>query len=438
MLEDVQGLPVTTDSPAAIAALNHFIDQSLSYGRDAENVVLTGLTADPDCAMLHAYAAAYYLSQENAEARRFALAHVEKMQQPLKCLTLRETLYIRAIAAWAAHSIDQAIHLHEAIAQQFPQDLISVQQGQYHYFYRGDAVRLLQIAERVLPAHPDNHYLYGMIAFGLEQAGNLPAAEQFGRRALAINRCDPWAQHAIAHVLETQERTQEGIAWMEQYTDTWECCNSMLYTHNWWHLALFHLKQGNFERVLNLYDRHIWGRARKESPKDQVGAIATLLRLELKGVDVGARWQALSPYLPLRLHEHALPFQDLHFIYALARSGQSNWTTEMLTSMQDHANHLPLPARQTWTGLVLPAAEGMIAHAKGDWSKVVTRLQSVLPHLSRIGGSHTQRQLFQQVYQHAFQHQISKKTLHYQAIGHRSETTPRQPSYDRPLRVKAS
>jgi len=30
-----------------------------------------------------------------------------------------------------------------------------------------------------------------------------------------MNRYDPWVHHAVAHVMETQGRLEEGIAWME-------------------------------------------------------------------------------------------------------------------------------------------------------------------------------------------------------------------------------
>jgi len=94
------------------------------------------------------------------------------------------------------------------------------------------------------------------------------------------------------------------------------------------------LEQGKIAQVLMLYDTHIWGRACKASSKDQVGAISLLLRLELQGVEVGARWQRLGNYVIARIHEHALPFQDLHYVYALARAGQAELVTEMLSSMQ--------------------------------------------------------------------------------------------------------
>ncbi|MBD1821770.1 tetratricopeptide repeat protein [Cyanobacteria bacterium FACHB-DQ100] len=404
MVIDTQGLTVRTDAEGAIAALDRFIDQSLYYGNQAESAILQALSLDPTCAIAQAYAAAYYLSQETAIAHRTAMAHLKVAQQYAPIATEREQWYISAISAWARGDISEAINLHEAIALHYPQDLISVQQGQYHYFYRGDARRLLQIAEKVLPMNLDSphlHYLYGMTAFGLEQCGEVDQAMKVGLQAIALNRADPWAQHAIAHVLEEQNRPAAGIAWMEKHSDTWEQCNSMLYTHNWWHVALYYLALGNVEKVLALYDQHIWGRANSFSSKDQVGAIATLIRLELQGVEVGQRWNAIAPYLHARLHEHRLPFQDLHYVYALGRAGYTDWVNDLLHSWTSHAQRVTPESQSIWLQVVLPVAKGLIAHAQGNWTIAIAQLQPNLPKLQAVGGSRTQRKLFEQIYQHA-------------------------------------
>jgi len=47
---------------------------------------------------------------------------------------------------------------------------------------------------------------------------------------------------------------------------------------------------------------------------------------------------------------------------------------------------------------VIPAARGMAAHAIADCSTAVAALGPILPQLYRIGGSHAQRDLFEQVY----------------------------------------
>lgn len=397
MLKDSQGLTVTTNSPEAIAAIDRFKSASLSYGNDAQ-VILRGIEADPECAIANAYAATYYLTQESAEARSCARAYLQAANKYLDRVTEREKLYIWAISAWERGDIAGAIAYHEEIATKFPRDIISVQMGQYHYFYIGNSEALLLIAEKVLPDNRENHYLHGMIAFGLEQCHRLQEAEATGRRAVEMNRNDPWAQHAVAHVMETQGRLDEGIAWMEGFSDTWENCNSMLFTHNWWHIALYYLEKEDIQKVLAFYDTYIWGRATKKSSKDQVGAIALLLRLELRGVDVGSRWQEVATYLSARIHEHSLPFQDLHYIYALARAEENQLLHEMLLSMQTYANQALPYIQRMWTEVAIPAARGMAAHAQGNWQGAIAQLGSTLPRLYEIGGSHAQRDLFEQVY----------------------------------------
>lgn len=402
-MKDAQGLELTTNSAVAAAAIDRFIDQALCYGRDAEAAILQATAADPTCALAHAYAAAYYLSQENRLARQQALPFLKRAHQHSLQATEREQIYIQSISAWAEGAIDRAIAGHEALAQRFPQDLISVQQGQYHYFYQGDSAGLLQIAETVHASHAENAYFLGMLAFGLEQCHQLEAAEQLGRQATAMQRSNPWAHHAVAHVLEMQGRSAEGIAWMLDLAPTWEQCNSMLLTHNWWHVALFYLAEGETDKVLELYDRFVWGWAQPDAPKDQVGAIALLLRLELQGVPVGDRWQQLAPHVRLRLHEHALPFQDLHYIYALAKAGLEQQAYEMLVSMYAHAQTLKAAERQRWLNITIPAAQALIAHATGHWQKAAVQLERVQPQLWAIGGSHAQRQLFDQIYRDALQ-----------------------------------
>jgi hypothetical protein len=410
MLEDGQGLAVSTNSRAAIAAVNQFVDQSLSYGNQAEACIHEAIAADPTWGIAHAYAAAYYLCLETTPARQRAIPYLHAAQQCLSSANGREKLYIQAIVAWANGNVEQAINYHQAIAEAYPWDLVSVQAGQYHYFYQGNQRGLLNIAERVLPANRGNHYLLGMLAFALEQSECLIEAEAVGRQAIAINPDDPWAQHAVAHVMATQGRAKAGIAWMEQFSHTWHNCNSLLYTHNWWHIALFYLDQQDWQRALSLFDTHVWGMANQTSPKDQVGAISLLLRLELQANKLGyavlrdelhQRWQTLVPYLLPRLHEHCLPFQDLHYVYALARAGQSQRAQEMLLSMNVHAQRVFPFGQQVWQEIVLPAAHGMIAHACGDWLGAIATFKPLLAQLHRVGGSRAQQKLFEQIYSDA-------------------------------------
>jgi tetratricopeptide (TPR) repeat protein len=408
MVKDSFGLEVTTDSSAAVNAINSFVDQLFSVGNDAQ-VIFKAVEADSTCVIANAQVAAFYLFGGGSVGLTQAKFYLNAAKANLKTANEREKLYVAAIEAWANRDIQQAIAYHEAITDAYPRDLTSVHVAQYHYRNSGNSQGMLGIAEKVFAVNQDNPYIYGMLAFGLEECHKIPEAETYAKHAIALKRDNRWAHHAIAHVLETTGRLEEGITLMESLSDTWEYASSAFYGHLWWHTSLYYLDIENFAKVLEIYDTRIWGRAKKDSGREQINAIALLLRLELRGVDVGKRWQELANYLQPRLHEHVLAFLDLQYIYALVRGGKEDWAAQMLESMQRHAETVLPYAKRTWTDIGIPAAKGMIAHARGDLKEAIAQLEPVLPELQFTGGSHAQRDLFEQIYLDAL---IREKQYH--------------------------
>jgi hypothetical protein len=307
----------------------------------------------------------------------------------------REQRFIAAVAAWVAGDIAGAIALHEEQARAFLRDLVSLKLAQYHLFNRGDSPGMLRVALHALPAAQDVPYLHGMLAFAWEQCHFLEEAEACARRAIAMRRKEPWAHHALAHVMLTQGRLAEGHAFLQDVSPTWTGLNSFMVTHNWWHQALFALDLDHADEVLAIYDQHVWAEA-KEYSQDQVNAVSLLARAELAGVDVGDRWQELAGYLAQRAHDHVLPFLDLQYLYGLARAGRTEAAREWLQSMERHA--LQAQDATMWQRVCVPAARGLLAHATGDWDTAVEALGHAMPRLVEIGGSHAQRDLFAQVH----------------------------------------
>jgi len=209
----------------------------------------------------------------------------------------------------------------------------------------------------------------------------------------AVERAMPNRGHVALASLEARGRLTEGVSFLESVSDTWEDCNSFMYTHNWWHLALFLIDLDRTDEALALFDGRVWGVA-KEFSEDQINAISLLARLELHGVDVGARWSEVSPYLEQRLHDHFVPFLDLHYLYALARAGKQSAVTEMLASLEDRAERAKPFEREAWADCAVPAAHGLAAHARGDYAEAARLLGQAMPHLQPIGGSIAQRALF--------------------------------------------
>lgn len=414
MLKDAQQLEFTTDSPEARAAIDRFIDQILSMGNNPE-VIFNAVEAEPTSVIANAYAATLYMLGETADGPTQAAPYLQAAYEHCAHANEREQLYLNSINAWVNGEIDQAIAYHEELANKFPHDLLNIQVGQKHYLDLGNKQGLLQIVEKVLPANRENHYIYGMLAFGLEENQRFQEAEAAGRKATAMNRHKSyWAHHAIAHVLYSQGRLDEGIAWTESVGDVWE--DTGFYTHQWWHTALYYADKEDFKKVLELYNTHIWGtEANKETALDLINAISLLIRLEMAKVDVSnssvdsyppdtlgksliSRWEDVVNGVTGRIHEHILGLYDLHYIYALARVGRNELVNEMLNSLQAYAQTAKPCVQKGWGEVTLPTAQGMVAYARGEWATAAELLQLVLPRLHEVGGSDAQRDLFELIY----------------------------------------
>ncbi|TWS99881.1 tetratricopeptide repeat protein [Reyranella sp. CPCC 100927] len=392
MLTDSQGLPVANADAATIEALDHVLGQWLGYGKDFAPFMMMAERAS-DVPLVQMQAAALNITMDEPAAHQAAGAQLALAQARQADMTARERAWLQAISAWHDGALDGAAAAFEEMASAWPRDLFAAKLGQLAHFNLGNAEGMLRISEAIGPANRDVGYVYGMRAFALEELNRLDEAEADARRAVAINRSDPWAHHAAAHVMETQGRIEDGIAWMEGLADTWDACNSFMYTHNWWHTALFYIDSDRPEQALALYDNRVWG-VWKTFCQDQINAISLLARLELRGVDAGDRWRDIATYLVPRLHEHFSPFLDLQYLYGLARAGEGAAVTEMLASLEDRAGRARPFERTAWVEAAVPAAHGVVAHAKGDWGTAARLLGDALPHLQVIGGSHAQRALF--------------------------------------------
>lgn len=403
MLADSLGNPVRLDDPASLGAVNDFVEGFISCEARAANILLvaeadTSAIVQACCAALHMFAES---PDAPDNARPFLATAVRNAPQASE----REQRFVAAIAAWVAGDIGHAISLHEEHTRLFPRDLVSLKLGQYHNFNQGNGAGMLRLALVALPAAADVPYVHGMAAFAWEQCHLLAQAEVSARRALAMCHKEPWAQHALAHVMLTQGRLAEGHQFMQAASTTWSGLNSFMLTHNWWHLALFELELGHNGEALRLYDEQVWGVVKAYS-QDQIGAVSLLARLELAGVDVGLRWQDVADHLTGRVHDHVLPFLDLQYLYGLARAGRAE-ATALLGSIEAHGHGIA-PAASTnlaarvlddvWLKVCLPAGRGLLAHAQGRHAQAVDELTDVLPRLLEIGGSHAQRDLFAQIH----------------------------------------
>lgn len=399
MLQCSRGLSVSTNSQTAIDAINGFGHALLAH-TDTALIALEAPAADPQSVLANTAAAALMMFGETRNAPTQARPYVDAALKHIDTATPREQMLARAVAAWANGDVSHALRYHSAILEHWPADALNIKIAQHHCFNRGDAAGIRWFGERGHKHNPDCAYLEGMFAFGLEQTGDLDGAERTARDAAEREPRNPWAHHALAHVLLTRGQHVQALSFMRRKSPHWDDCSSFMYTHNWWHTALAALGTGDTDEALALYDDHVWTRDINQI-QPQVNAASLLARLELHNVDVGNRWDAVADKARDHIHDHVNGYLDLHFLLALVSAGQDARANTMVASMEDHAAKRTQLGDLSWQHVILPAARGVIAHRHGEKEQAAHHLSLALPGLHLAGGSHAQRALFQDMYNDA-------------------------------------
>ncbi len=394
MLSDSLGNPVGAMGEATLRAVDDFVEGFLAYETRAEGIVAAA-DAAPQCCLANVYAGLLWMFLEAPDAAARAAPYLAAAERGQAGATLREQLNVALLRAWIADDLHGAIAVCERITDDFPRDLVVVKVQQYFEFNRGNSPAMLRVALKVAARNADVPHLHGMLAFAYEQCHLLDDAERAARTALEGKRKEPWAQHALAHVMLTRGQIDAGARFLESVQETWTGLNSFMITHLWWHMALFYLSQGRQAEVLNIYDRYCWAFAKQYS-QDQVGAVSLLARMEIAGIDVGERWQDLGNYLVARVRDTVLPFLTMQYLYGLARAGRPE-AEVLLDTVRQASRAAATHVLDVWRQVALPACEGLYRSARGDFDAGWRHLSAAMPRMLEAGGSHAQRDLFEQL-----------------------------------------
>ena len=393
MARDQQGLALA-GAPESAEAFDRAMADYYGLTGDPVGVLKSALARDPGFALGGVAIAALSMiggfrgdHPEVMSALRAAEAAIGRASE-------REQNHLAAARAWARGEFSQAIMRWERILADHPTDALALRLVQDAYFFLGRSAAIRDCAERVLPAwgrdNPLAGFVLGLYAFGLEETGDLKRAEAFGREALARNPRDAWATHALAHVMETASRHEEGVAFLKSTRGDWAPAHFMAH-HNGWHLALFLIEQGRFDEVLADYDRFTAPKLADDATLDRIDAASLLWRLELAGVDVGDRWAPVANTWMAHVDDHLLAFNDLHCAFAAARSPDPDHAARLRTSLDEYEGMGSGDNRQVTSEIGRRLIDGVLAFAADDYGRAVEAILAVRNDAARIGGSHAQR-----------------------------------------------
>jgi len=398
-LRDTRGLALSTTNAQAVQAYDDAVNDYLDYRGSAFGKLKAAIEADPEFVMALCFRAYFFQMMETTGVRPKVQGWIDDLQPLLDNATERERAHVRALQAWVAGDIIGATSAWELIVADHPLDIVAIKLHHYLTFWTGRSHALRAVTAGVLPAWdesvPGYASVLGMHAFALEETGNHVQAEAWGRDAVERNPNDLWAIHSVAHVLETQGRSAEGVEWLDYPTDAWDDRNPFR-GHVWWHAALFNAAQGNFDKVLSLYDNEISSVNTKQNV-DVQNLASLLIRLDMRGVDTGDRWQALGEHSESRIGDHMIAFNDMHWSLALAGSGQIDAARRHADALEEHAESSDDWNAHVFRTVGTDLCRGMAAYGAGEFDTACDLIWPIKDDLAPIGGSHAQRDLFPQV-----------------------------------------
>lgn len=395
MLKDRNGLTVTTTSAPAADLYQEGIDLVLSQNYGAELKLRAALDRDEGFAMANvALAYILHLQLDVLAARQAAQRAVE-----LSAGAAPEERQSAQIMHCFTHGKGtEAIGLIHEHLDDFPTDTLAMRVAQRLYMLGcfGAGVpdfpnHLLAMMRKVAPANGDDWAFLGQYSFAHHETNQPEKAMELATRSLEGNPQNAVACHSVTHSYFEQGDAANGGRWLSDWLDGFDR-RASYNTHLSWHLALFELAQGRYSQALDLYETHIRPGVQARNLANLADAASLMWRLQVySGEAPGKPWDEVRDMAAPAADSPGAAFRDCHAALAFAGAGDADATQRLvdrLTAQGEKGDDL---SRE----MTLPIARGAAAFAAGDYAEAARLMGPTYPMLERIGGSHAQREVFE-------------------------------------------
>ncbi|WP_350333210.1 tetratricopeptide repeat protein [Coralliovum pocilloporae] len=391
--KDCRGVPVSTSHQDAIDGLERALEYALAFRGDAIAEINATLDAHPDFIMGYLFKACWMTQAMETRIYSEMVAAAEAAERLAPHANDRELGHLAAVQCWLHGDFFGAVQKWEEVLTRYPHDLFALALVHLTDVLLGDVVGQRDVVARVFnlwdETIPGYEFVLGFYSFGLEENRDFYQAEEMGRQALALRPDNPYAVHAVSHVMEMQGRQGGGIRFMADQVDRWGTSNFA--NHLWWHTALFHLDIGDVDGVLDIYDKHLTSADTSGDKYEELDASALLWRLRLLDVNVGDRWKRLANKWEPAAQDTLYAFNDVHAMMTFVSDERADAQTALLTANERYVESASDANVAMSREIGMPFCLAMRDFHKGDYGSCVDRLLPVRYMTHRLGGSFAQR-----------------------------------------------
>ena len=394
-IEDRYGLPMSTSSTTAAEHYLEGIDLLLSQNFGPEERFRQAIDADEGFALAHgALSVMLMLRAVVAEAKASAARAITLASGTSR----REKQQVEAISLFVNGQGPQSLALIREHLAEFPRDAMMVRLASRLFLLgcSGAGVanfpqELLALLKGVEPDYGDDWAFLGQYAFAHHESGLLEDARRLAERSLVLRPTNANACHSVAHVFFETGDPSGGTGFLVDWLGTYDP-RAPFHVHLSWHLALFELAMCRYDRVLDLYERDIRPSVVARSPISLADSASLMWRIQMYGgVAPPAPWQEVRDQAAPAAEAPGPAFRDAHAALAFASAGDEAALGRMIDGLSDLAHKGNALARD----VTLPLVRGIGAFVEGAYDEAVRLIEPAFAQLTRIGGSHAQREVFE-------------------------------------------
>ena len=397
MNRDNYDLPLTTASDRAAAFYRDGVDCMLAAWNGADDALDRAIIEDPDFALPHvARARVHQMNMEITEAR----AGAARARQLAAAASPRERRHVEIMAATIEGQPKAALSGAEQHLEEFPRDvlILSLLLGAFGlYAFSGradhDAARLA-ICQRHARHYGEDWWFLTYLGWSHTEAGDAGIGRTLTERAFPLRPANANAAHGLSHALFEQGEGKTSREFLASWLKTHERA-SFLHGHLCWHVALTAIEAGDPDAALDIYQRQIRPAGSPYPPLNVLTDSASLLwRLSLAGKSgLQPQWREVVAYGDRFFPQAGAHFGDVHYALAAAATNREALQAR-LAQMDARAANGKLAPGESAVGL----CRGVQAFAEADYDDAVRILEPLMPELVRIGGSHAQRELWEDTF----------------------------------------
>ena len=392
-LTDSRGVPVSYPHQDAIDGLERAIEISLAFRGDAIAEIDQVLETHPDFVMGWLFKAGWLTQAMETRIYPDMVHAVEEAEERLGSANDREKGHYAAAHAWINGDFFGAVQKWEAVLNQYPLDLFALELIHYTDVLLGDVVGQRDCVARVFniwdESIPGYEFVLGFYAFGLEENNDYFRAEEMARRALSIRPDNPYAVHAVSHVMEMSGRQSGGIRFMQDQLEHWGTSNFA--NHLWWHTALYHLDLEQHDKAFEIFDKHLDSRSNDGNKYEELDASALLWRLNLVGEDAGDRWVHLANKWEPAAQDTLYAFNDVHAMMTFVSDDRVEAQNKLLSANERYLENASDANAAMSREIGVPFCLAMQDFKSERYSDCVDRLLPLRYMTHRLGGSFAQR-----------------------------------------------